>query len=620
MVELDFFEQFKRSIGNLDPVKFCETYLQIDGAPFTLSSGYKPFADIYRYVGLKALEPNSKPVILVKGRQVGATTMLAALSIALCASSVYGQSASKPPIRIMHCWPQQEQRDKYTKTKLNVMMSSGIALDGSKIKGGQKSYIEEMLDASSPANNNLSFKQFKGGNQIFIEYAGYDGDRLRGMTFDFLAWDEIQSFINAGQIFNTVEQSLKKSKYGNGGCRVYMGTPKEKSSDYWRMWNRSSQQYYHLHCEKCNDYFPLYTPDDVESWEKTWLYAFVVKCAHCGHEQDKRVASETGKWFCYGDPDAEYIGYHINQLHMPHLTKEQIIAEKPGNHPTNSERTYYNEILGLFYSGDSSPITYEEFDSQCAEITRSFLSRINFGQDQKAYLGCDWGKRDDTGSNDAHGVQHSGNSHASYSCAVVLVPEGSTLFCAFAKRFSKNTAEYRKSLIDQIMRTYNISQACGDIGYAPQLMEELNSKYDSKFLATNALGGKLNNHERYISDISPQIIMFDRDYYLRELFDLMKQGRVKFPVKNYDQIAWLVNHICLGLEIKTTKTKFGEENNRFVKSSIPCDGLMALLNAYLAYKFDVTNQFSTSGIQMTNGSKQVKKPSVIAAFAPKRKF
>lgn len=78
----ELFEQFKKQLMMYDPVHFAEEYLTLEGKPFTLSgNGYKPFSDIYRYIGIRALEPNAKPVILVKGRQVGATTMASALEM-----------------------------------------------------------------------------------------------------------------------------------------------------------------------------------------------------------------------------------------------------------------------------------------------------------------------------------------------------------------------------------------------------------------------------------------------------------------------------------------------------------------------------------------------------------
>lgn len=63
----DVFFKLKDQLLNIDPVAFCEKYLTLDGKPFRLSgNGYKPLAEIYRYVGIKALEDNAKPIIIVK--------------------------------------------------------------------------------------------------------------------------------------------------------------------------------------------------------------------------------------------------------------------------------------------------------------------------------------------------------------------------------------------------------------------------------------------------------------------------------------------------------------------------------------------------------------------------
>lgn len=71
--ELDLFKKLKENIQKIDPVSFCENYLTLDRSTIQNQSviGFKPFADIYRYIGVKALEDNSKPVVLLKSRQTG---------------------------------------------------------------------------------------------------------------------------------------------------------------------------------------------------------------------------------------------------------------------------------------------------------------------------------------------------------------------------------------------------------------------------------------------------------------------------------------------------------------------------------------------------------------------
>jgi hypothetical protein len=134
----EVFHKLRKSLLNLDPVAFVENYLTLDGKPFRLhGNGYKPFADIYRYIGIKALEPNSKPVILVKGRQVGGTTMASALEMYFMGSGIFGVG-EKSPIRVIHAFPQLELAAAYSKTKLNTMISSSIPLEDSEKKPGAK--------------------------------------------------------------------------------------------------------------------------------------------------------------------------------------------------------------------------------------------------------------------------------------------------------------------------------------------------------------------------------------------------------------------------------------------------------------------------------------------------
>ena len=96
-------------------------------------------------------------------------------------------------------------------------------------------------------------------------------------------------------IGNTVK-TLTKAQYGRigEGVQVYFGTPLQRGSAFWEIWNKSTQQYYHLGCEKCKQFFPLHTPG-TNDWESIWIYGMVVRCPHCGCEQHKVEAIERGK-------------------------------------------------------------------------------------------------------------------------------------------------------------------------------------------------------------------------------------------------------------------------------------------------------------------------------------
>lgn len=461
----ELFHKLRKSLLNLDPVSFAEHYLTLEGEPFRLSgNGYKPFSDVYRYVGIKALDKDAKPVVIVKGRQVGGTTMAAALEMYFMGSGLFG-AGNKPPIRVIHAFPQLEVAAAYSKTKLNPMISSSLIENQTDKKGVKiKSYMQNLIDTTTATNDSLHFKQFTGGNHIWIESTGLDADRLRGRSADVIFMDEIQDIPQ--DAINNATKMLAQSKYGprNQGVQVYFGTPKKKGSIFHKIWQSSSLQYYYLGCTKCKKNFPLYTPES-DAWEKIWLHGFIVKCTHCGFEQDKRISAESGKWVSSKDSEeCEYVGFHLNQLYMPNFTKEDVLKQKPGVSPTATERSWQNEILGEFFQGDSSPITPEEIREKCGDVERKLRARIVPGEENMVLLGIDYGARADL--EQLANPDKTSMRGQSYSTAVVLTLKGPGLLSIeFATKFKRNDLESKKGIIDQIMRQYSVNLAIGDIGF-----------------------------------------------------------------------------------------------------------------------------------------------------------
>lgn len=621
----ELFLKLKKQLLMMDPVTFVETYLTLDGKPFSLhGNGYKPFSEIYRYIGIKALEPNAKPVIIVKGRQVGATTMASALEMYFMGSGMFG-TGEKPPMRIIHAFPQLELAAAYSKTKLQQMIISSVPAPGQEGNKASKpkSYMQSLLDQSTATNDSLHFKQFLGGNHLWVESTGLDADRIMGRTADILFFDEVQK--TTGQAIGNALKILTTAKYGkqSKGVQIYFGTPRRKGSDFHKMWQTSSQQYYYLGCEKCDKHFPLYTPGS-DDWKKIWLYGYVVKCTHCTHEQDKLQAAERGKWVALknsDDEDCDMIGFHINQLYMPMFTREDIEKEMPGKHPINTERVFMNEVLGEFFQGDASPITPEEIKEFCADAGRKFSSRIvtppNTINQQIVVAGIDYGARADLEQlANPDKVKASGQS---YSTAVVLVAKGPGLLSIeFATKFKRNDIESKKGIIDQIMRQYGIQLAIGDIGYSNDFSALLHQSYGDRYLVSRA-HNKVNNHVKFTTDSFPKEIIFERDYYIGELYEQMKKGMIRFPFGDYEKVAWLIEH-CSSMEIKPSISRTGDPSIHYIKGSTPNDGFMALLNAYLAYKFIISKGFTNNNpLLQFQSFKELNKPLVTTGYVS-RKF
>lgn len=961
----ELFNKLKADLMNIDPVYFCQKYLTLDGKPFTLTgNGYKPFADIYRYVGIKALEPDSKPLIIVKGRQIGATTMASALEMYFMGSGLFG-TGTKPAIRIMHAFPQLELAAAYSKTKLSQIINSSLPVPNPDGKGNSrtKSYMQSLLDQSNSTNDSLHFKQFVGGNHLWIESVGLDGDRIMGRTTDVLFFDEcfpanqqittidgkfslyklynlfinnkplpmvksfnentqsfeykkitnvfkrginplielncsgrkikctpnhkflteygwkeaqnikigtllkssidtakfvrsinddqkqviLGSFLGDGhirhidksrfrlsiihginqenyckwkadifnvktvfvekngysnkqaikfttksfglnknfpltktscpqwvldeidargiaiwfmddgsknnktsvtlstcsfdedsqkrivkkfndlgipcfykkysnyysvyfkkigsqalynlirpfihdnllykidyqaekyswnnkyneyswQILNSVTKVDKKmqtydievednhnfvlapnkdgitlggliahncqkttsqaignslkilttSKYGkpSKGVQIYFGTPRRKGSDFYKMWQRSSQQYYYLGCQNCNKHFPLYTPGS-DDWKKIWIHTKIVKCVHCGHEQNKLEAAERGKWIALkspDEPDCDMIGFHMNQLYMPMFTREDIDNETPGKHPINTERVFQNEVLGEFFQGDSSPITNEEIQALCGDTGRKYSARITPDKNEIVVMGIDYGARADLEQMSNPDKKAAGQS---YSTAVILLSKGPGLLSIeYATKFKRNDIESKKGLIDQLMRQYGVNLTIGDIGYSNDFSNLMHTAHGDKYLVSRA-HNKVNNHVKYTADAYPKEIVFERDFYIGELYEQMKKGMIRFPYGDFEKVGWLIDH-CASMEIKPSISRGGDPSIHYVKGGTPNDGFMALLNAYIAYKFIVTSGFTNNNPLLQDLLQNRNKPLVLSGYVPRK--
>lgn len=227
-------------------------------------------------------------------------------------------------------------------------------------------------------------------------------------------------------------------------------------------------------------------------------------------------------------------------------------------------------------------------------------------ENKNVYAGYDWGKKRDA----------EGSQGQSYSSTVLLSDNGQgVLNVEFFTLLKRNDFEEKKSIVDQMFRQYSVKLAVGDVGYANDLTEVLQRSHGDKFIASQA-SGHVNNHQKYIDDCFPKTIIFEKDYYIAEIYDLLKRGMIRFPYGDYEKITMLIQHIC-SMEIKTTLNRVGEAQQKYVKGPSPNDAFMALLNAYLAYKFDVTKGFKNQlgGLFNQNDSK-----GILAglAYAPRK--
>ena len=433
-------------------------------------------------------------------------------------------------------------------------------------------------------------------------------------TMDAAFYDEVQDISSTA--IGAVNKTLAQAHYGyvSQGVQVYFGTPKQKGTHYYNIWNMAHQHYFHLRCRKCDELFPLYRPD--VNWEDIWLYGFTVKCTKCGEEQDKRKAAENGKWVpIKGTEDgSKYIGYHINQLYMPTFTKENILDNKPERNPNNTERLYQNEVLGEFYDGEGALLSTEQIYEVCGDAGRTFTKGISPHDKKRVYAGFDWGQKGDLDQLRGH------QRGQSYSCGVILTAETPHRFIVeYGLKLKKNDPQYKLEAVEELYRRYSILLGVGDIGDAHDLTHVLQRKYGDRFLASRA-APKVNGHIRYNKEIFPKEIIFERDYVYSELFGLLKAGAIRFPMGSYESVAWMAEHCC-SMDIKVGISRQGDPVRKFIKGPTPNDFFCALVNAWLAYKFHITQGFNIKQPQFMkyDVAQQKRQIPAIVGYLPKWK-
>ncbi len=578
------FNQIKNSFLDYDPAHFIQNNLTLDGEPFSiLGNGWKFMADVYRYIALQASKKGGKPVIIKKGRQVGATMMAGALDLYFTNSGLF----SNPPIRVAHLFPALGFVKKFSQDKLEGL-----------IRSAKNDFINANKLKTPNAVDNLTMKQFNTGT-LWIESVGADGDRTRGMTLDVSFFDEIQDML--GLAISNSTKTLTAAKYGQvgKGVQVYFGTPKEKDSWFDKTWGMSDQRYYHLGCKNCKQTFPFYQPNN-NNWKEIWITGYDIKCPLCGNVQHKIDAIELGKWVPSKNlDDCQFVGFHINQLYVPNLTREYINEQMPENNPNQPDRTWHNEVIGEFYSGVGMPLTRSHIELYCKDSDRAFSSRID-SKDKKTYLGADWGDKTDEDS-----------KGQSFSCVVVLSDAGDgTLLIEHAHKLRERSFGYKKETINEMYRRFGIRQGVSDFFFGQDVVRDLQMNLGLGERLLGAQGsGALLNPLKYRED--ELMITYNKDLMIEELFEKIRKGKVRFPWKSYEHVEWLIDH-CTSMGTSIMQ-KGGQPVKTYVKGTTPNDGLMALMYAYMAWKFDTTNKFNDKPGTKKNGN--LPKPAL--AFVPR---
>jgi len=586
---MDFLADISKELQSLDPIDFVENYLTVKGKSFKLRNcGRDYLFEIYRYIVFEAAKPSGIPVIVVKGRQVEMSTTAMALGAYFMASGLYDH------ITGLHAFPLIKSAGRFSVKQFDTLVQESVQEYLYKRRAGIKVVGDKCVTDHTILNAtwNQTQKDFKGANTLYIEGAGADGDRLRGMQIDFILYDEFQDW--ARDAVAVIKESLSHSVLGPSGTGVelFFGTPKDAGSEFHEKWNASDQRYYHLKCAECGHFQRL----TLENFH----HGYMVKCNSCSKLFDKRIGIASGKWIASKPENSKKMrGYHVDQLLVPTITKEAIDRKLEDN----SVRTNQNEVLGNFYSGSIDELTLAKvMDWTTTHPDSRRLTFAPFLDGIETVMGIDWGGR-------ISGEEDPGEG--SYTVVTILSRtfEGKYKL-EYAEKMPTNKLEDLIKQISVLIRKYGCIQVFADHGYGADKIDRLRDTWKDSVKAVYTGGANLKKGYSYNDET--QMVTIDKHLALEEMVSFMQQYNFIFPCGDEEKVDWLWEHIS-GVEIFTVD-QGGMLRKKFKKkrSTQPIDGLMSLLYAFTGQRFLATDGFTSMGSsgRRTHGKGNMPKPLV----------
>lgn len=210
-----------------------------------------------------------------------------------------------------------------------------------------RSPIKQLWSGTTTENSVLQ-RTFKNHSMMIFSFALLDADRVRGVSADKVAIDEVQDM--DPDHLPIIGETMSHSKWG---LHQYTGTPKTLDNPIEGLWRRSSQAEWFVPCYQpgCNTWnipsMEYHIEEMIGPWHE-WISENhpAIICHKCKKPIDPRPPH--GRWVHrYRDRRQTFAGYHVPQIIMPlHCLKANKWQELIGKKETTAPNVFYNEVLG----------------------------------------------------------------------------------------------------------------------------------------------------------------------------------------------------------------------------------------------------------------------------------
>ena len=337
--------------------------LHLDGNPFNLTD-YPFYNEVY--------DGSYDATLLKTARQVAKSTTLSNFLIA--------EACTKPHWKSLFVSPSQEQTTKFSQTRVGKTIFYSPEI--------RKRWVSKDL------SSRVFQKMFTNGSEIAFSYAADDPDRVRGVSADRVAYDEVQDILY-DEVIPVINECMSNSDFA---YETYCGTPKSMENTIEQLWQWSTQTEWVMKCDRCNRH--QYYVDD------RCLGKHGVVCLKCGGYINVRE----GQWidthvYPKGHVGKRIKGFHVPQVilpknvpaAMPPDLKNQELAQKRWQrilekHDAYPPSKFKNEVMGVSDAVGTRLISKEELEGLCQpyEITDVPANNMLLQNLKGIVAGVDW--------------------------------------------------------------------------------------------------------------------------------------------------------------------------------------------------------------------------------------
>jgi len=577
----DLFSDF---LSNLDVVEFVENNLILEGKQFSYTNNGRDFAkQIMRYCcHILPYSKHSKPICVLKARQVGLSTLTAAIMLYFMKMEHHKS--------FLHAFPEIGQARRFSSKRL-------IELIEDSIKKG--SLPVDFLHKSG--SQSLTQKDFNKNNTLYIEGTSIDGRRLRGVSISGLCCMDEFGTMNE-EAFRNVLEASSNSHFGyidNGKQLPHLvfGTPFSEGSLFHKIWEKSNKQKYFFKCPHCAHKFPLfYNPINRDEVFTNLVSGHLIKCLDengqgCQKVCDKIKEMPKGLWMptIPSKQDYDYVGFEVPQFLNGMITRESVDAKRK-EYPA---RQFYNEVLGRFYSFEEDVLTKQDIIR--LTTTKPDTKDWDFPPyilDRQTFMGIDWGAR-------VSGVEDTGTGSYTVVTVMSLMPTGQ-LKLEYATRLTTNDTDDKVRQVSELIKKYNVKKVVADKGFGQSECQRLEKMYGAERFSSCEWSGSLKKIFNYDQTINT--IKVDKHVVHEIYFDELRQGKFAFPysLKAEQEIEWLLDHMT-NIEVINAEQGGIIKKQYHKKTGRETDGLASLIYAFTAYQFFKTDKFAQYGDRSRGG-------------------